>query len=104
VGIAKKKQDVADILDYTINWQVKGKEFLQPTETITTSTWAIYDADWQTSTDGTVVSSSHTATTATFRVKFPDAEVGNVYYATNHIVTSLSNEKDQSIQFTIEEQ
>lgn len=103
MSFSKKKQDPEDILDYTINWRGK-QPFLASSESITSSDWSFFDADWATSTVPVEVSSSNTATTATLFVKFPTASPGDVYYATNHIVTDQGREKDLSIQFTIEEQ
>lgn len=100
----KKKQDPADVLDYTINWQSKEAPFLGKTEVIDESTWAAYDTGWDVAGDITIDTPASTFTDTTATVWVSEATLGKTYYLTNHIVTDQGREKDVTISLTIEEQ
>jgi hypothetical protein len=110
VAIQKKKVDPADRLDYGFDWadpKAKPRPFLAVGETISDSTWVLYDEDWNVVTDVTVDDDSGTSTeTFTFFGPADDVDAirGQVRYLTNHITTNQGREKDESYQFTFEEQ
>lgn len=110
MAIQKKKQDPADRLDYGFDWndpKAKPGPFLAVGETVSTSVWTLYDEDWNVVTDVTVDDDSATST-ETFTFFGPADDVvalrGAVRNLTNHIVTNQGREKDESYQFTFEEQ
>ena len=110
MAIVKRKVDPSDKLDFGFNWegpQSVGGPFLLDGESITASTWTLYDADWNVVTDVTVSSTTNTGTvtTAFFGPAADDVAVrGETRFLTNHIVTNQGREKDWSYQFTMEEQ
>lgn len=107
--IESREQDPGDKLDYVINWRAGDKPGLALTESITTSTWATYDADWAPTSHLTVHTELNTndATTATGWVSVADGfEIstrGENYYFTNHIVTDEGRQLSQSIKLKIRE-
>lgn len=110
MAILKKKADPADKLDYGFNWadpKAPGGPFLLDGETITASTWALYDGDWNAVSDVTLGSTTNTGSITTVfygPADDPAAIRGEVRYLTNHVATNQGREKDQSYQFTHEEQ
>lgn len=98
----KFTKDPADVLDYLLDWRKGEKPFLAEDEVILTSTWAAKTTAWVTTTDITIDSSTHTASTTTVWVS--DGLVPATYYLTNHIVTDQGREKDETIQIILEEQ
>jgi len=76
------------VLDYVINWAT-----WLGADTISTSTWTLSSTDIVTTDD------SHTDTASTIWIS---GGVGNrKYTATNHIVTSLGREQDDSIMLIV---
>jgi hypothetical protein len=107
VAFTKFKVDPSDRLDYGFLYADPKNPFLGVGETISTSTWTLYDEDWNEVTDVTVDDSTNTTTTTTtFFGPADDDEAirGQVRYLTNHITTSQDRAKDRSYQFTFEEQ
>lgn len=104
MAIKKYKQDPADRLDYGWDWQTGQTPFLGTAETISTSTWAAYDANWVTTADLTLDDDAHSDTTTVVFVKSASADTLGDYFVTNHIVTDQGREKDESFQLTLEEQ
>lgn len=110
MAIIKRKADPADKLDYGFDWKdpkAAGGPFLLDGESIVSSTWALYDGDWNAATDVTIGSTTNTGTvtTAFFGPASDDADIrGETRFLTNHIVTNQGREKDWSYQFTMEEQ
>lgn len=107
--IESREQDPEDKLDYVIDWRAGAKPGLTPTETITTSAWAVYDAEWAASDDLTIHTELNTNddTTATGWISVTDGSEtsarDNDYYFTNHIVTDEGRELSQSIKIKIRE-
>lgn len=110
MAIQKKKADPADRTDYGFDYadpKVKPAPYLSDGETLTSSTWTLYDGDWNVVTDVQIDDTSYSDTTTTAFFGPADDVValrGEVRYLTNHIVTSQGREKDESYQFTFEEQ
>ena len=111
MAIVKRKQDPADKLDYGFDYndpQATGGPFLQAGETISTSTWTLHDDSWAAVADVAVGGDSIVGGSKTAVFLGPATDVvairDSVRFLTNHIVTSQGREKDQSYQFTLEEQ
>jgi hypothetical protein len=107
VAFTKFKVDPADRLDYGF-WYADPKDpFLSDGETLSTSTWTLYDEDWNVVTDVTVDDDTSTSTTTTvfFGPADDDAAIrGQTRFLTNHVETNQDRAKDRSYQFTFEEQ
>ena len=90
-AIAEKDPDAK--LDYSIDWEPWPFAL---GDTITTSTWEVFEANGITPTvDMTVESDSQTTTTTT--VWLSGGTHATKYVATNHIVTAQGREDDRSI-------
>lgn len=102
MAIEVRVKDPLDKLDYVINW--RGTAGLAAEETITSSTWAVYDNQWVTTTALTVHPEleAHDDETATGWVS--GGVKGKSYYFTNHIVTNEGRELSCSILIRIREQ
>lgn len=111
MAIAKKKQDPAARLDYGFDWadpKAQPRPFLEDGETITVSTWTLYDDQWNVVTDVTVEDDEILGDTKTTVFIGPADDLAairdQVRFLTNHITTNQGRIQEQSFQFTFEEQ
>lgn len=94
-------KDPSAVKDYQINWAdpaAPGGPFLTGGDTITASTWTVYDPTGAVLTLGPLIvinSSSFTTTTTT--VVLSGGTLGVEYLIVNHISTVQSRQEDQTI-------
>jgi len=108
VAITKKKQDPAAKLDWGFDWNdPKVGPFLEDGESISTSTWTLYDDQWNVVTDVAVTTPINVSSkTSVFLGPADDVNAirGQVRFLTNHMTTNQGRADDRSYQFTFEEQ
>lgn len=110
MSITKKKQDPSAVLDWGFNWNdpsAQGGPYLETGESITASTWTLYDDQWNPVTDVAVSGDiSVGGKTSVFLGPADDVDAirGQVRFLTNHITTNDGRQDDRSYQFTFEEQ
>ena len=110
MAFVTKVRDPEDKLDYVIDWRGGTNPGLAEDETITTSTWATYDATpgpttlWEPTDDLTIHDelNGFTDTTATGWVS--GGTRGKSVFFTNHIVTDQGRELSYTIKLKIKEQ
>lgn len=94
-------------LDYGFDWSdpdAEGGPWLAVGETITASTWEMFERDGVTPTVEILVDTdSHTTTTTTLWLVAVPASRGKGFKATNHIVTSQGRKEDRSIAVNCKE-
>jgi len=94
-------KDPSAVKDYLINWAdpaAPGGPFLTGGDTITASTWSVYDPIGAVLALGPLIvinSSSSTVTTTT--VNLSGGTLGVEYLVVNHVTTSQGRQEDQTI-------